>query len=1072
MAVSEQTGFDESTASGMTGVFPYTFKILRAQDMRVEIDGVLIDGLGAYTYEISGIGEDAGGNVTITPNPTAGAIVLRALDSKLDRTTNYQYAGDLKSPVVNADFDRLWLAMQLVKRRALMLPLAEIGNNVLSAGPSARANKALIFDENGAPVVSEDNYNDQAANAALSAAQALASKNAAVISAAEAEESASRVDLGALDQAVTDSTAQAVIATTQAGIATTEAGNSTAAKIAAQAAQALSESARDAALLSRGLWQTTAQGIGNGVAGTASLVAGSGGTNGTFALAFSGGTQVIAPKGYFVVAGGVVTQVVMTYAGHYSAGTPTLSFAASAGLSGASATAVMGANTPIGQYFSVPVTGSNASLILYRVDTGPVATEITRYPSITLFGMIDSVMLGLNSSAIKLDLEARELKIIGTCYIYSVGTVSTVPTQTLSLPTTGAKVQLVYDNVTKVLSFKALGINLGSSETKVGTVYGSVYTVLSLNGNSEYTVKTPAGGVEMLSADYLTTLTTANTNQALSFVTTAGEGPTYSTTTEILKLTGRLYFSGSSASNYIPCVADVVVVQGKGLILYLGASNSVGTVAANAGALPHLARVIGTYDTSKGFFDIGGLPVLVDGVYQGAKGGPASYVISPSGNGYITLHSEALDVAGNWAPYLEINSCRVVGPHGTRLLTNASIPIPTPTLMNPMVLVLDPSAWTMRFQVISDLVGQVTKEEYILGVLSGKRGAFRLSGGFDYNINSKGPAHAGRDSLWTSNLLAPISDLTSNYELAAPLDGFEWITAAVHQSIYDRYDALVLAHPEYVTKVLLGEDTIGNSIYRYDFKPPINKQGAKFPKVILTSGHHGYEKAGVYVALTSIEEICNNWEASSALEKIRWGVHFIVIPVVCPYGFDNNTRINENGVDPDRNYIVGWDKGSDDTTGDQYRGPSPLSEPSAQYVTAVLEENSDAVYYCSFHNFQNDTIFIWNAAASPSNVTLANTFSREQTLRWSKKYAWAVAGQWLGYSDLTAPTGSSPMTATRVYNIPASTFEISRTATMAGDPTLWGPLVATLGTEAFINWVIVCIKQGIEIRNSSVRIAG
>lgn len=143
----------------------------------------------------------------------------------------------------------------------------------------------------------------------------------------------------------------------------------------------LANSARDAALLSRGLWQTTAQGIGQGVAGTASLVAGSGGTNGTFALAFSGGTQVIAPKGYFVVAGGVVTQVVITYAGHYSAGTPTLSFAASAGLTGASATTVMGANTQVGEYFSVPVSGSNDSLILYRVDAGPVATEVARYPA-------------------------------------------------------------------------------------------------------------------------------------------------------------------------------------------------------------------------------------------------------------------------------------------------------------------------------------------------------------------------------------------------------------------------------------------------------------------------------------------------------------------------------------------------------------------------------------------------------------------------------------------------------------------------------------------------------------------
>ncbi len=173
------------------------------------------------------------------------------------------------------------------------------------------------------------------------------------------------------------------------GLAQTVLTDTVAAKVAAESAQAGAVAARDAALLSRGLWQTTAQGIGQGVAGIASLVAGSGGANGTFALAFSGGTQVIAPKGYFVVAGGVVTQVVITYAGHYSAGTPTLSFAASAGLTGASATAVMGANTPVDAYFSVPVAGSNDSLILYKVTTGPVATEITRYLSSAIMGTVN-----------------------------------------------------------------------------------------------------------------------------------------------------------------------------------------------------------------------------------------------------------------------------------------------------------------------------------------------------------------------------------------------------------------------------------------------------------------------------------------------------------------------------------------------------------------------------------------------------------------------------------------------------------------------------------------------------------
>jgi lysophospholipase L1-like esterase len=152
---------------------------------------------------------------------------------------------------------------------------------------------------------------------------------------------------------------------------------------------ATSISARDAALLSSGLWPTTAAGIGNGVAGTSGLVAGSGGTDGTFALAFSGGTQVLAPVGYFVVTGGAVTQVVITYKGYYSAGTPTISFAASSGLTGASVTAVMAANTPVNQYFTVPA--STDSLILYKVTAGPVAIEHTRYATSTAVNNLKTV---------------------------------------------------------------------------------------------------------------------------------------------------------------------------------------------------------------------------------------------------------------------------------------------------------------------------------------------------------------------------------------------------------------------------------------------------------------------------------------------------------------------------------------------------------------------------------------------------------------------------------------------------------------------------------------------------------
>ena len=141
------------------------------------------------------------------------------------------------------------------------------------------------------------------------------------------------------------------------------------------------ENARDASLLSKGIWPTTAAGIGQGVSGTSALVAGSAGTNGTFNLAFSGGTQVLAPKGRFVVAGGAVTQVIIDYPGYYSAGTPTISFAASSGLTGASASAVMGPNTPVGDYFSIPDAIAENFLLLYVVASGPSATLVDSYPS-------------------------------------------------------------------------------------------------------------------------------------------------------------------------------------------------------------------------------------------------------------------------------------------------------------------------------------------------------------------------------------------------------------------------------------------------------------------------------------------------------------------------------------------------------------------------------------------------------------------------------------------------------------------------------------------------------------------
>jgi hypothetical protein len=79
------------------------------------------------------------------------------------------------------------------------------------------------------------------------------------------------------------------------------------------------------------------------------------------------------------VAGGAVTSVLITATGDSYTSAPTISFAASSGLTGASATAVIASNVNVGEWFSVPET--NGDILIYEVTAGPVATLRTSVPA-------------------------------------------------------------------------------------------------------------------------------------------------------------------------------------------------------------------------------------------------------------------------------------------------------------------------------------------------------------------------------------------------------------------------------------------------------------------------------------------------------------------------------------------------------------------------------------------------------------------------------------------------------------------------------------------------------------------
>lgn len=120
MAVTEQDPIDSSVANGVTTVFPYSFKILQAVHMAVTFDNA-----PAVGYTLTGVGDDAGGDVVFAVPPPDGVTVVRYRDMAYARSTDFQDNGDLLADTLNDDQDAPVLMIQQlasVVDRAFVLP--------------------------------------------------------------------------------------------------------------------------------------------------------------------------------------------------------------------------------------------------------------------------------------------------------------------------------------------------------------------------------------------------------------------------------------------------------------------------------------------------------------------------------------------------------------------------------------------------------------------------------------------------------------------------------------------------------------------------------------------------------------------------------------------------------------------------------------------------------------------------------------------------------------------------------------------------------------------------------------
>jgi hypothetical protein len=153
--------------NGVTTAFPFTFKVFSASDLAV----ILTDAAGAETtltlnadYSVSLNADqdnDPGGTVTYSyggiPLPSTQKLTILS-SVPLLQLTDIQNRGGFFPQVIEDALDRVTIMAQQAEEllgRAVRLPVSDSATNAELPTAVARANKALVFDEDGNIAVSE-----------------------------------------------------------------------------------------------------------------------------------------------------------------------------------------------------------------------------------------------------------------------------------------------------------------------------------------------------------------------------------------------------------------------------------------------------------------------------------------------------------------------------------------------------------------------------------------------------------------------------------------------------------------------------------------------------------------------------------------------------------------------------------------------------------------------------------------------------------------------------------------------------------------------------------------------------
>ena len=142
----------------------------------------------------------------------------------------------------------------------------------------------------------------------------------------------------------------------------------------------------------------------------------------------------------------------------------------------------------------------------------------------------------------------------------------------------------------------------------------------------------------------------------------------------------------------------------------------------------------------------------------------------------------------------------------------------------------------------------------------------------------------------------------------------ENLNGTTHKQLYSEYDTLCEKYPLYLKRADDGSmlDENGNEIrlYKLRFNDTFIstsetgggsnqwKDEYEYNRCLLTSGVHGDEKTSVWGLLYTVRDILSSKMAECSF--IRNNCTLYIMPCINPWGFDNNSRNNKNGLNINR----------------------------------------------------------------------------------------------------------------------------------------------------------------------------